>query len=257
MEIARTRYVFGSNASTAGTSTSSSYTYNQMGQVSEYHEQCNDGSKWNTLQRNTHYAWEMDTIGFKKTNELNYVVSVQNLVNGNIVDSLTNTYGRGFDDRASKYHYLTERRYGTGDKSSLNLEYQCLMADSIGFPVFVKDAKDIPAVYLWHSDRLCPLAVIRNATYDEVKEKLGVAPVAVNEDCPNIQDKLRSLYTALPNAFITTYTYIPHVGITSITDPSGKRETYEYDNMLRLCRIRDNKGNKVAEAAFSTATTEQ
>lgn len=257
VEIARTRYAFGTNALTAGASTSSSYSYNQMGQVSEYREQCNDGSKWNTLQRNTHYAWETDTVGFKKTNELNYVVSVQNQVNGNIVDSLTNTYGRGFDDGASKYHYLTERRYGTGDKSSLNLEYQCLLADSIGFPVFVKDAKDIPAVYLWHSDRLCPLAVIRNATYEEVKEKLGVAPVAVNEDYPNIQGKLRSLYTALPKAFITTYTYIPHIGITGVTDPSGKSETYEYDNMLRLCRIRDNKGNKVAEAAFSTATTEQ
>jgi YD repeat-containing protein len=47
----------------------------------------------------------------------------------------------------------------------------------------------------------------------------------------------------LKDAFITTYTYIPLVGITSETDPSGITTYYYYDSFNRLETIKDHNGN--------------
>lgn len=44
-------------------------------------------------------------------------------------------------------------------------------------------------------------------------------------------------------AQMTTYTYDPLVGVTSISDASGRTTTYEYDNAQRLKVVKDQDGN--------------
>ena len=52
--------------------------------------------------------------------------------------------------------------------------------------------------------------------------------------------------SVLSNYSITTYTYDPLVGVTSITPPSGIREVYLYDTANRLKEIReDNATGKI------------
>lgn len=45
------------------------------------------------------------------------------------------------------------------------------------------------------------------------------------------------------DAQMTTYTYIPDVGISSATDPKGQTIYYEYDPFSRLMNIKDKDGN--------------
>jgi YD repeat-containing protein len=45
------------------------------------------------------------------------------------------------------------------------------------------------------------------------------------------------------DALMTSYTYNPLQGKTSETDPSGKSQTYEYDGLGRLVRVRDQDNN--------------
>lgn len=51
-------------------------------------------------------------------------------------------------------------------------------------------------------------------------------------------------------ALMTTYTYQPLVGITSKTDPSGYTLYYEYDELGRLLRTRDEQGHILTQQQY-------
>lgn len=53
------------------------------------------------------------------------------------------------------------------------------------------------------------------------------------------------------NAQMTTYTYDPLIGITSVTDSNQVTVYYEYDDFDRLYLIKDNKGNVVKRVEYN------
>ncbi len=67
----------------------------------------------------------------------------------------------------------------------------------------------------------------------------------------NINNQIRT--EAPANTMITTYTYKPLVGITSITDPRGRSVFYEYDGLNRLIKIRDHEHNILEEYQYHYA----
>lgn len=52
-------------------------------------------------------------------------------------------------------------------------------------------------------------------------------------------------------ALVTTYTYEPAIGITTVTDPNGQTTTYEYDSFGRLKATRDARGNIVQSYQYN------
>ena len=54
----------------------------------------------------------------------------------------------------------------------------------------------------------------------------------------------------LSQAMVTTYTYEPLVGVTSITDPRGYTTTYIYDDFNRLKEVRDEDNNLVTDYEY-------
>jgi len=63
-------------------------------------------------------------------------------------------------------------------------------------------------------------------------------------------DDIRFYPTA---AQMTTYTYIPQVGVSSVTDAKGEITYYEYDTMQRLLNIRDQYKNIVKSYCYNYA----
>lgn len=124
--------------------------------------------------------------------------------------------------------------------SSYITKISCQYAIS-GNPVYIneKDANSI--VYLWGYNNQSPVAKIENATLDQVKTAFG-------GDIPNLgigglsEPQIISLRIGLPTALITTYTYKPLVGITTVTDPREVTVFYEYDTFYRLQYIKDKDG---------------
>ncbi|MDR0874461.1 MAG: hypothetical protein LBN27_13525 [Prevotellaceae bacterium] len=97
---------------------------------------------------------------------------------------------------------------------------------------------NVPVTYLWSYKGQYPIAEIKNATYDQVKNALTETLITrvTNADTPASNDltAINNLRNTLPNAFVTTYTYKPLVGVTKTTDPRGITTYYEYDNVGRL-----------------------
>lgn len=101
----------------------------------------------------------------------------------------------------------------------------------------------IGTVYLWSYNGQYPIAEIRNAIYADVSKTIDVQALSKKLQ-PSESDykAIRALETSLKNALITTYTYKPLVGMTSMTDPRGVVTTYEYDSFGRLSKVKDANG---------------
>lgn len=80
-----------------------------------------------------------------------------------------------------------------------------------------------------------------NQDIDEASEKLLLKSL----------DEFR-VHSSFKNFLITTYTYDPLVGTTTITPPSGLREIYKYDQNNRLKYLLDVNGNIIKDFKYNT-----
>ena len=130
-----------------------------------------------------------------------------------------------------------------------------LTRDSKGNITSFREKGHPETVILWGYGGLLPVAVITNASFEEVRavfdypSEMDMLSTAVTPSQTYI-DALNSLRAALSDARVTTYTYIPGIGVSSMIDPAGMKTTYEYDSAGRLSCVRDNGGNKVEEFVY-------
>lgn len=98
-------------------------------------------------------------------------------------------------------------------------------------------------VYIWGYDKLYPVAKIENSTYSQIASALGISTTVLDTYNESNLVALNSLRGSLPNVMITTYTFIPLVGVGTITDPKNDKITYTYDSFGRLQYLKDKDGN--------------
>ncbi len=133
-----------------------------------------------------------------------------------------------------------------------------------GNPTEVSKQDGTHIVYIWGYNASQPVAKIENATLSEIPlSYITTIQEASDLDTDNTQgntgkegelraalNSLRSLAT-LQDAQVTTFTYNPLIGVTSITDPRGEVIYYEYDNFNRLHFIKDASGNLIKEHRYN------
>jgi YD repeat-containing protein len=93
-----------------------------------------------------------------------------------------------------------------------------------------------PVAIIWGYNQTLPVAKIENATYSQ-----ATAVYTTNDT---------SFRNSLPNAMITTYTYKPLIGVSTITDAKGDKITYSYDAFGRLLNVKDKDGNILSENEY-------
>lgn len=102
----------------------------------------------------------------------------------------------------------------------------------------------IPVAIVWGYNKTQPIAKVEGITYDQLTSAVpvsGIVTASDNDAADPAQenlllDALNSFrkQSALSGKLISTYTYDPLIGVTSITPPSGVRQTYTYDPANRL-----------------------
>lgn len=115
--------------------------------------------------------------------------------------------------------------------------------------------------YVWDVSGLNILAKIENLNPNQLQGNTSLVNLfnslnnystitdANLSDLVNCNQSIRSDLPATAN--VTTYTYKPFVGVTSITDPRGVMNRYDYDNFGRYMLARDNEGNILERYSYS------
>lgn len=117
----------------------------------------------------------------------------------------------------------------------------------------------IPTTIIWGYNNTQPIAKIVGHPYSLVNGLATDIISASDADALNpsnegalitVLDNFRNLLQ-LKEFQITTYTYDPLIGVTSITPPSGIREIYKYDSANRLESIKDVNGKIIKEFKYN------
>lgn len=127
--------------------------------------------------------------------------------------------------------------------------------DAKSNPLEIEQVDGIHICYIWGYNQTQPIAKIENATYAQVEQYVANLQTLSNgNNEQNLINALNNLRTALPNAMVTTYTYKPLIGISTVTDPKGNKQTYHYDPFNRLEFVKDKDGNILSENQYHYRT---
>ncbi|MEO1010890.1 MAG: RHS repeat domain-containing protein [Bacteroidota bacterium] len=131
-----------------------------------------------------------------------------------------------------------------------------------------------PSYYIWGYQGQYPIAKIENFGSDDIDTGLQtlitVAMDTADEDNDRTMDlydqngnrlyageegSLREAFENLrnalpPGALMTSYTYDPLIGMTSMTNPRGYTTYYEYDDFNRLQAVKDAQGNRMTDYQY-------
>ncbi|MGP1994271.1 RHS repeat protein [Zobellia laminariae] len=136
--------------------------------------------------------------------------------------------------------------------------------DNNGNLLEVSKEDGVSIVYVWGYKSEYPIAKIENATFQENKTNtisnnqqslIDAAVLAADNDTTDatentLNNKLKLLQEGFSNAMVTTYTYDPLIGVTSMTDPRGYTIFYNYDDFNRLESVKDVEGNLVTDYEY-------
>jgi len=121
--------------------------------------------------------------------------------------------------------------------------------------------KDYPVTIIWGYNKTQPIAKIEKLTYGQIAPYTANLLTSSNVDDDNcmssgcneqiLRNKLNNLRNVFSQSMITTYTYNPLVGVTSITDAKGIPSYYEYDIFGRLKFIKDQDLNVLQKYCYN------
>ncbi|MFT3793300.1 RHS repeat domain-containing protein [Flavobacterium sp.] len=113
---------------------------------------------------------------------------------------------------------------------------------------------DVYECYVFAYNNMLPVAKISGAKYSDIDPN-KISAVRIKTDVANpdmvlVKNELDLLRASLPNAQVTTYTYNPGVGMTSITDPKGETKYYTYDALGRLISVKDTDSSILSTTLY-------
>lgn len=134
-----------------------------------------------------------------------------------------------------------------------------LLDNTNGNVLEIQQENGMKISYIWGYNKTHPVAKIENMAYASIPANL-ITSIQTASDSNNVETQLLAALNSLRNApqlantMVTTYTYIPLVGISTSTDPKGDYARYVYDDYGRLKAVYDRNGNLLSENEYHFRT---
>ncbi|TXN36891.1 RHS repeat protein [Flagellimonas hymeniacidonis] len=177
-----------------------------------------------------------------------YPIQIEKKVDGTAIQKIRTIYSDW-----GNYLFKQNRILMGKESNALYSSYVFNKYDDKGNLLEFQQEDGMKVTLIWGYDKQYVIAKIENADFSEVASALGITEVvlrAYNENNLSQLDGLRN-HQNMSNALVTTYTYDPLVGVTSIVNPRGYKTTYEYDSNNRLEFVKDSNGNLISENKYN------
>ncbi|WP_010518690.1 RHS repeat domain-containing protein [Croceivirga radicis] len=208
--------------------------------------------------------------GFSGDHKSASVIQVDNYVNDVLTTRVRTNYSNGWGNGQTLPGNVESAKASSGLEERIT--YQSY--DSYGNPVEIFKTNGAHIYYIWGYNGQYPIAKIENLDSNDIDsglqnlittatvasnadddrtsdivDQIGVVTYVGNEG--SLREALNNIRNALSNgALMTSYTYDPLIGVTSITDPRGYTIYYEYDAFNRLEEVRDADNNIVTDYQY-------
>ncbi len=223
--------------------------------------QHNDSIAYET---NFFYPRDMQVLGSSdliSINNLSEIVKTEVIQNINDDSKLISSRKQEYSKVSNGIVMPTKISVGKGNLTEYDtVDYLELTYYNNGNVKESQGPEGINTAYLWGYHDQYPIAKIDNATNTDVTSYISNLQALSNADDDRTQgylgkegvlrQALDDLRTTLPNAMVTTFTYDPLIGVTSMTDPKGYTTYYEYDDFNRLEFVKDAEGNLISENKY-------
>ncbi len=111
-------------------------------------------------------------------------------------------------------------------------------------------ADGIPVSYIWGYNQKYLVAKVENITRSDIEDLPGFG-VNFHSGVVGLTTMQENTLRDLSDVMVTTYTYDPLIGVTSMTDPKGYTTYYEYDDFNRLEFVKDAEGKLISENKYN------
>ncbi|WP_430906180.1 hypothetical protein [Maribacter sp. 2-571] len=204
-------------------------------------------------------AQQNGIVSLLDENKLSTIVREERYRDAAPLTTVAYGYGNSADQTAGNT-LLTEVRTAKGE-GDLILQSVVQKYDAKGNMLQYKKADGPQQRMLWGYNDQYPIAKIENMGQENIlalESQLRDLSEADNDHCSQgscaeqqLRNAQQTLREALPDAMVTTYTYDPLIGITSMTDPRGYTIYYQYDEQNRLKAVRDADGNLLNDYEYA------
>ncbi len=151
--------------------------------------------------------------------------------------------------------YLSGTNFYLTKDSRLNTKVNYEEFDSEGNLLQSRVKNSIPTSYIWGYNNRFVIAKLVGIEYQDIINSIGSATInnlnnSVDENFINAQ--VQTIRESFADGLVTTYTYNPILGVTSITDPRGITVYHEYDIYHRLKQVKDLDKNILSDYYYYT-----
>ena len=239
--------------------------YNDLGQLISKETTGSNGKNNKVIY---HYPYDLDESSMVNSNFLAPVMLTENFIDTIKTKSVKTDY---ISSLINSNYYIPTTKYYSFKNDSFKKEMSYSFFDdtnNIKEIERIDDTSSLSSVfYIWGYNNEYPIAKIDNFTSteaDAIQSLIDDAIDASNLDDDNqtsnptgkekaLKDALNIIrnHSSLNKSQMSSYTYDPLVGITSMTDPRGYTVYYEYDEFNRLKQVKDAEGNILSKNEYN------